>query len=66
MHDARHMHERHPPVDLIGSAEACALLGIDRSTLTRRVARGDIRPAGKLAGPNGALIFRRDVIEAAK
>lgn len=66
MHDARYMHDRHPTDTLIGSAEACALLGIDKSTLTRRVARGDIRPAGKLAGPNGALIFRRDVIEAAR
>lgn len=59
------MHERTTPVDLIGSAEASDLLGIDRSTLTRKVARGEIEPAGRL-GTSGALIFRRDAITRAK
>lgn len=55
----------HPTEDLIGSAEACSLLGdIDRSTLTRWVQLGRIEPAMRLPGPNGAYLFRRADIEA--
>ncbi|HMH92621.1 MAG TPA: helix-turn-helix domain-containing protein [Streptosporangiaceae bacterium] len=48
---------------LIGSAEACELLGIDRSTLSRRVARGEITPAQKMPGETGPFLFQRDEIE---
>jgi len=48
---------------LIGSAEACELLGIDRSTLSRRVARGEITPAQKLPGETGPFLFERTEID---
>jgi excisionase family DNA binding protein len=50
---------------LIGSAEACEILGVDRSTLTRWVARGLVEAAQKLPGENGAYLFRRAEIERA-
>jgi hypothetical protein len=46
--------------DLIGSAEVCELLGgIDRATLVRRIARGELATVGKIAGSNGAWLFDR-------
>ena len=45
------------PPDLIGSAEVCERLGIDRSTLSRWVAAGKITPALKLPGRRGAFLF---------
>lgn len=50
------------PPDLIGSAETCDLLDIDRSTLTRWVAAGKVAPAVRLPGRTGALLFDRAVI----
>jgi len=47
------------PEDLIGTAEVCALLGVDRSTVKRWVDRGRLKPAGKLPGATGAYLFRR-------
>lgn len=44
--------------NLLQSAEVCARLGIDRSTLSRWVAAGKIRPAYKLDGLRGAFLFR--------
>lgn len=45
--------------DLVGSAEACALLGgIDRSTLVRWVQAGRLVPAMRLPGQTGAYLFR--------
>ena len=52
--------------DLLTSEEACAALGVDRSTLHRRVQRGDITPARKLPGLRGAYLFTRAEIERAK
>lgn len=51
---------------LISSAEACELLGIDRSTLTRWVAAGRINPAWQMPGETGARLFRRRDIAALK
>lgn len=51
-------------LDLIGSAEACQILGIERSTLVRWVQMRWLKPAGKLPGPNGAYLYRRPDIEA--
>jgi hypothetical protein len=46
--------------DLIGSAEACQLLGgIDRATLVRRIARGELKTVAKLPGLNGQWLFDR-------
>lgn len=50
--------------ELIGSAEACKMLGITRATLSRRVASGRMTAVMQMPGPNGAFVFRRDHIEA--
>ncbi|AYN55958.1 DNA binding protein [Arthrobacter phage Noely] len=52
------------PSDLIGAQEACALLGIDRSTLTRWIQSGSARPLAQLDGPGGAYVFDRTDVEA--
>jgi hypothetical protein len=44
---------------LIGSATVCAILRIDRSTLVRRIQRGELTPLAQLDGPNGAFVFDR-------
>ena len=44
--------------NLIGSAEACAVLDIDKSTLSRWVKAGILTPAHKNPGRNGAMLFR--------
>jgi hypothetical protein len=51
------------PGQLIGSATVCAMLHIDRSTLTRRVASGVIEPLARLDGGSGAFVFDRSDIE---
>lgn len=52
----------HTP-DLIGSAEACRILNVNNSTLTRWVAAGNVKAAHKLPGKNGAYLFIRADIE---
>jgi len=51
-------------IDLIGSAEAAQLLGIDKPTLTRWVKAGRVKAAHKFPGKNGAFIFHRADINA--
>ena len=53
-----------PQDDLIGSREACRILNIDRSTLSRRVALGKIAPAKRLGDGAGAFLFKRADVEA--
>lgn len=53
-----------PVLDMIGSREAAALLGMNLRTFNRRVAAGAIRPSLTLAGPKGARLFDRSTIEA--
>ncbi len=48
--------------DLIGSAEACKVLRVDRSTLSRWAASGDLSAAYKLPGRNGAYVFHRATV----
>lgn len=50
--------------DLIGSAEACELLGIDRATISRWVAAGRLTPAIELPGRTGTRLFKRADIQA--
>lgn len=50
--------------ELIGTAAACRLLGLDKSTLTRWAIDGTITPALKLPSRNGALLFHLSDIEA--
>lgn len=51
--------------DLISTTEAIKLLGVDRSTLSRWVKFGDIRPALRLGdGPRSAMVFHRaDILD---
>ena len=58
-------HTMHHTTDLIGSAEACRILGdISRSTLTRWVDAGRITPAARASEtPNGAFLFTRAEVE---
>jgi excisionase family DNA binding protein len=51
------------PLDLVGSAEAARLLGVDRSTLTRWVASDRIKVAHRMPGDSGALLFERAEVE---
>jgi excisionase family DNA binding protein len=52
------------PPDLLGTTEAAAELGLERSTLARWVQLGKLTPAVKLPGPTGAMLFRRSDIDA--
>lgn len=49
--------------DLIGSAEAAELLGIDRGTLTRWVQAGRIDAYMELPGATGSRLFDRAVVQ---
>jgi excisionase family DNA binding protein len=51
---------------LIGSAEACGILGIDRGTLIRWIASGRIHAVQKLPGQTGAYIFDRAEVTRVK
>ena len=53
------------PLDLIGSGEACEILGITRGTLSRQVAAGKLVPLQKMPGHTGAFVFLRRDVEAA-
>jgi excisionase family DNA binding protein len=48
---------------LIGSAEAAHLLGIDRATFNKWVARGDIKAHITYPGATGPRLFKRNEIE---
>lgn len=57
----QHMSNQSP---LIGSAEVCQRLGIERSTLSRWVKSGRIAPALKMSGLRGGYLFHPDTIAA--
>lgn len=48
----------HSADDEIVSSEACKILGVDRATLLRWVAAGDVSTTRKLPGRTGAYLFR--------
>lgn len=55
------------PEGMVGSREACQILVIDKSTLSRWAADGTLTPAMKLPGRNGAFLFHRaDVDQLAR
>lgn len=62
MHDDRAMPANQAA--LIGSREACQVLAVDKSTLSRWVASGKLTPALRLPTANGAFLFQRKDIEA--
>lgn len=49
--------------ELIGSREACRLLDIDKSTLSRWVESGRLPLVQKMPGANGAFVFSRATVE---
>ena len=50
--------------DLLSTTEAIALLGIDRSTLSRYVKFGDITPAKRFGDtPKAPMVFWRSDLE---
>lgn len=51
---------------LISTAEAAAELNVHRSTLTRMVEAGKLKPAVKGEGIRGSMFFYRSEIERAK
>lgn len=50
--------------EMLSTAQACALLGVDRSTLTRWVKAGRIQPAVKLPTSNGAYLFNASDVDS--
>lgn len=50
--------------ELIGSAEAAEILGMNRFTFIRKANSGLIPTAGKAPGKRGALVFFRSEIDA--
>lgn len=50
--------------NIIGTTAVCAMLGINRGTVSRRVKSGTLPYLAQLDGPNGALVFDKAVIEA--
>lgn len=48
---------------LISTSEACEILKVTPSAISRMVARGDLRPAKRLPGERGAFLFKRDAVE---
>lgn len=59
-------HRRPPAIPvLLGSAQACAALGVDRSTLTRWVKSGRLQAVGQVGRHGGAYVFAEEAINAA-
>lgn len=57
------MSKRTTPPAMLGAAEACEQLGIDRSTLTRWVRAGMLVPVHKMPGATGAYLFTPDEVK---
>lgn len=51
-------------VNLITTVEAVAILGCDRSSISRWVSSGRLTPVRKLPGQTGAFLFDKSDIEA--
>lgn len=52
-----------PEPDLLSTVEAAAIIGVERSTLSRWIDSGRIAPALKLPGINGAHLFARSEVD---
>lgn len=53
-----------PEPDLIGTAEAARIVGVNRSTLTRLVERNEIKALKPVPGERTPLLFNRSEVEA--
>lgn len=49
--------------NLLTSVQVAEILGIDRSTLSRRVAFGHLAPVMQLPGKRGAMLFDPKTVE---
>jgi excisionase family DNA binding protein len=54
---------RDEPRLLVGSEEACRMVGVPRTTFLRWVSEGRITPAHVLPGRTGAKLFNRADVE---
>lgn len=52
------------PADLIGAARVAEILGLDKSSVTRRAAAGTLPVLAQLDGPGGAYVFNESDILA--
>lgn len=57
------MHKHEPDAEYLTTAQVAQMLGVRVSTISRRVARGELVPAVKVPGKTGAFLFRRSDIE---
>ncbi len=52
-----------PDPDLLGTAEAAEIIGVERSTIAHWMAKGRIVAHLKLPGRTGAVVFERSEVE---
>jgi len=50
--------------ELLGVREAAQIVGVSVATIKRAAATGNLPPAHKLPGANGAYLFHRSDVEA--
>jgi predicted site-specific integrase-resolvase len=50
--------------DLLTTAELAQRLGVSPSAISRRVAKGELKPAAKGPGKRGAFFFAPEPVEA--
>lgn len=53
-----------PVPELLTTAEAAHVLGVNVATVNRWAASGALAPEHKLPGPTGPRLFARDAVEA--
>lgn len=58
------MNSTTPAVDLVTSPEAGRIINRSPRTVHRLVEAGQLKPAARLSGPNGAMLFHRADVEA--
>ena len=49
--------------ELLTAAQAAVRMGVTSTTVRRMIDSGELVPAQKLPGPNGAYLFRRPDVE---
>lgn len=58
------MHETRPSIDLVSSAQAATIHGVDVTTINRWAKSGRLRVVVKAPGRTGANLFDRAEVEA--
>lgn len=54
------------PGDLLSTVETAEALGVERSTISRWVTSGRIKPAHRMPGATGAFLFDRREVQRVK